>query len=279
VAAIGLTLSPASPAHGAGSRRKNLKNAQNRKPRIPPTPSSMDDSTAAALEQLALIPDAYGGDRIWDPIRGVRYDITYTIPGPEGVAVRTWTESHIVWTKLPVRVRIDNDSDSTIVVLRGDTCLVRRDGAWTADSAAVATERESAREARWLVCIPWDLLGEQPKRRLEQSIARDTALIVRAEYGPGLDRSAGTIVRATFAPPDFHLRTVHTYDPRARAWFLLELANERTSFGWTWAERRTLRTSDEKGTPGAVVLEARIDNMTVASDLPPEILYPPGAPR
>jgi hypothetical protein len=82
----------------------------------------------------------------------------------------------------------------------------------------------------------------------------------------------------TFPPPTFALSTVHWYDPRARAWFLLELRDEKLIYGWRYAERRTLRTSDATGAPGPVVLEARIENLAVASEMPADLLHPPGRP-
>ena len=72
---------------------------------------------------------------------------------------------------------------------------------------------------------------------------------------------------------------MHWYDPRSRAWFLLDLAEEQTHYGWRWAARRTLRTSDASGAPGPVVLDARIENLAIANEMPEDLLHPPGRPR
>ncbi len=265
-------------ADAAGTIRKNTGNRKTRVP-TPYTPPAMDDSTAQAESQLQMLTEVYGGRDTWDPMHGLRYDVTYTIPGPEGVPVRSWTEMHFVWTKGTPKMRIDNMADSTIVLIDGDTTWVRRDGVWTSDSTSVAGDRANALEARWLARIPYSLLGERPKRRVEQAVGRDTAMIVRAESGAGENRPAGTIARVTFAPPTFGLSRVHWYDPAARAWFLMELTDERTRFGWRWAENRTVRTSDAAGTPGAIVMTVRVEDVLPAPELPDDLLHPPGRPR
>jgi hypothetical protein len=278
---VALAVAMHSDAWAAGTLRKNANQRKTRPAQPAPAASNVvvDDSTQVAMAMIQLVTDAYGGRETWLPLQGVRYDVIYTIPGPEGVPVSTWTESHILWMKERPRARIDNGQDSTIVIVEGDTTWVRRDGMWTSDSTATASERAAALDARWLARMPWSLLGETPRRRVEQAIGRDTALVVRAEYGAGDDRPAGTIARVTFAPPTFGLSTVHWYDPRSKAWFLLELSDEKTRYGWRWAAHRTLYTSDAAGTKGPVVLDARVDDFTVASELPEELLHPPGRPR
>ncbi len=220
---------------------------------------------------------AYGYPDTWGGLQGVRYYITYRIPGPDGALVQEWSEAHYVWLKESPRVRIDNSTDSTLILVHGDTTKVRRGGVWSADSLVLAAGRQQAMDARWLLQMPYNLFDNALKRRIERGPTdADPSMVIRVEYGSGQDRPAGTRVRILFAANTWVVRSVQWYDPRSRGWFLLELANEKSRYGWTWAENRTLRSSDSEGTAGPIVWTAVVQDMQLESRMPVEVLSPPG---
>ena len=237
---------------------------------------TVDDSSAAANELLTYTRGDYGGLDNFTAIAGARYYVTYTIPGPEGATVRTWTESHMVWFHERPRVRIDNATDSTVVVVTGDTTYVRRDGKWSSDSLVVAEGRAQAMDAHWFLHLPWNLLNPALKRRLDPPWVKDGPLGVRVEYAANQDRPAGTRMWVNFTPPTYAIRTLRWFDPRSQSWYLLELSQDQKRYQWTWAGHRTLRASDSDGKPGPVVLEAQIEDMQLESTMPNEVLSPPG---
>jgi hypothetical protein len=268
--ALAVALAVAAPG-GAQVRRRERppRPAEERMPVV------MDDSSRQAQGFLEELSRVNGGPDLWANMRGVRYYITYRIPGPEGTTLEEWTEYHMVWTQGRPRVRIDNATDSTVVIVAGDTTWVRRDGRWTRDSLAVAPARAQALDARWLVRVPWNLLSPTLKRRIDSPLERDQPFVIRADYGPGEDRPAGTVARLTFAPPGFALTQVHWYDPQSRNWYLLELAGEQERYGWHWAERRTLHASDAAGTRGPVAWTALVQDMQIEAQMPDQVLAPP----
>ena len=238
-------------------------------------PAAADDSSLAAHQWLMLLRGDYGGLDNWANLDGLRYYITYRIPGPDGKTAREWTESHLAWLHDRPRLRIDNGTDSTIVIVTGDTTYVRRNGAWTSDPHANESERAHAIESLWLVRLPWNLLDYGLKRRLDSAFERGGPLSVRIEYGPDQDLPAGTRVWVRFDPPSYSVRSVRWYDPRSKGWYLLELEDDHKRYNWTWAERRTLRSSDAEGKAGPVISTATIEDMQLDNAMPLVVLAPP----
>ena len=238
-------------------------------------PAAADDSSRAAHEMLLFLRGTYGGVDNWAYIEGMRYYATFRIPGPDSTQVTEWTESHMVWAKDRPRVRIDNATDSTIVVVTGDTTYVRRAGTWSTDPAVVGPARALALDASWLIRMPWNLLDWNLKRRLDPPFVKDGPLSVRIEYGPGQDRPAGTRVWVRFDPPSYALRQVRWYDPRSKGWYLMELSGDQQRYNWTWASHRVVHASDSEGRPGPVVLDVRIDDMQIDNTMPVVVLTPP----
>lgn len=246
-------------------------------PQRPPGPV-IDDSTRMASVIVNDIRALYGGDDNFAVMRGLRYYVSYTIPGPDGATVRSWTETHYVWIHDANRLRIDTDEDSTIVIVNGDTTRVFRAGAWSVDPAIAEGARAQAQASTWLWRLPRALLLPGIEARMLDSLARDEPFRVRYRYlEPGLGRAVGTILTVTFAPPTYVMRTLHWYDPRTRAWFLLELADDRRRYDWTWPERRTLRASNAAGEPGPIIWTARIEDMQIEGLMPEVVLTPPGS--
>lgn len=241
-----------------------------------PIPEAADDSSRAAHGMLTLLRGTYGGVDNWSTLEGMRYYITYKIPGPDSTKISEWTEAHMVWIHDRPRVRIDNSNDSTVVVVTGDTTYVRRAGAWSTDPEVIAQARALALESSWLIRMPWNLLDFSLKRRIDPPYVKDGPLSVRIEYGPGQDRPQGTRVWIRFDPPIYAARTIRWYDPRSKNWYLLELSNDQRRYGWTWATHRTLRASDEGGKPGPVILEAEVEDMQLDNAMPATVLAPPG---
>jgi hypothetical protein len=248
------------------------------RPHYPPTPipAAADDSSRAANELMAFLRGTYGGVDNWAKLEGMRYYITYKIPGPDSTKVSEWTEAHMVWIHDRPRVRIDNSNDSTVVVVTGDTTYVRRAGVWSTDPDVIAQARALALESSWLIRMPWNLLDYSLKRRLDPPYVKDGPLSVRIEYGPGQDRPEGTRVWVRFDPPNYAARTIRWYDPGSKNWYLLELSNDQRRYGWTWATHRTLRASDSEGKPGPVILEAEVEDMQLDNAMPVTVLAPPG---
>lgn len=274
--AIALALVLTLPGGGASAERR-ANAAQGHKGLQPSgLPTVADDSSRSAHEMLTFLRGVYGGVDNWDNLDGLRYFITYRVVGPDSTKVNEWTEAHMVWTKGRPRVRIDNSDDSTIVVVTGDTTFVRRGGAWTTDAAVVSSARALALQNEWLLRMPWNLLDFSLKRRVDPPYVKDGPLSVRIEYGPGQDLPAGTRVWVRFDPPSYAMRTVRWYDPAARGWYLLELAADQHRYGWTWAQRRTLRASDAEGRPGPVILDATVEDMQLDNAMPVTVLSPPG---
>jgi hypothetical protein len=240
-------------------------------------PPAADDSSRVAHELLLYLRGVYGGVDNWAFMDGVRYYATYRIPGPDSTQVTEWTEAHMVWLHDRPRVRIDNATDSTVVVVTGDTTYVRRAGAWTTDPAVVAPLRELALEASWMVRVPWNLLDWTLRRRVDPAFVKNGPLSVRLEYGPGQDRPAGTRVYLRFDPPTYAARQVRWYDPRSKGWYLMELSGDQQRYGWTWATRRLVHASDAEGKVGPVVLDIRIDDMQIDNRMPATVLAPPNA--
>jgi hypothetical protein len=173
-------------------------------------------------------------------------------------------------------VRIDNATDSTIVVVTGDTTYVRRAGAWTTDPAVVAQARALALESSWLLRLPWNLLDFNLKRRVDPPFVKDGPLSVRIDYGKGQERPDGTRVWIRFDPPSYAVRSIRWYDPASKGWSLMELKDDQKRYGWTWAAHRTVRASDADGKPGPVVLEAEVEDMQLVNAMPLSVLAPPG---
>ncbi len=245
--------------------------------KLPPeVAAAFDDSTNEANRLLLMLRPLYGGVDNWAHLGGVRYYVTYRIPGPDSTTAKEWTESHFVWTHERPRMRIDNADDSTVVVVTGDSTFVRRGGEWVLDPAVVLPAREQALEEVWLTRVPWNLLDARLKRRLNRPWVEKGPLDLRIEYGPGLDRPAGTRLFVRFDPPTYALRTMRWYDPRTRSWFLMEFSDEGRRYGWTWAGRRVLRASDADGAPGPILLTEVIQDMQLETFLPTEVLAPPG---
>jgi len=140
----------------------------------------------------------------------------------------------------------------------------------------VEPARAQALDEVWLLRMPWNLLDGRLKRRLNRPWAENGPLDVRVEYGPGLDRRAGTRLFARFDPPGYALRSLRWYDPLTRNWYLMEFSDDQRRYGWTWAGRRVLRSSDADGTPGPVILTAVVQDMQLETFLPAEVLAPPG---
>ena len=247
-----------------------------REPKPMVIPAAADDSSRVAHEMLSFLRGVYGGVDNWSNLDGVRYYVTYRIPGPDSIKVSEWTEAQMVWLHDRPRVRIDNANDSTVVVVTGDTTYVRRAGTWTVDPAVAAEARALALESRWLMRLPWNLLDFSLKRRVDPAYVKNGPLSVRIEYGPGQERPDGTRVWVRFEPPTYAARTIRWYDPRSKSWYLLELSGDRQRYGWTWATHRTLRASDESGRPGPIVLEADVADMQLDNAMPLTVLAPPG---
>ncbi len=267
----------AAPAQGDTTTAKSPRPDPRGTMRPPPTGPAPDDSSMRAAGLLLSTRRAYGFPDTWNRLEGVRCFITYRIPGPDGAPVQEWTESHHLWLKPPVRARIDNATDSTLIVVRGDTTSVRRGGAWTDEPLMLAAARTQVLAALWLQQMPYNLFGNALKRRIDREPTKeDESFVVRVEYGEEQGRPAGTRARITFAPPGPVVRSVHWYDPRSKGWFLLELSNEKSRYGWTWAENRTLRSSDAEATAGPVVWTARVQDMQLEADMPVEVLAPAG---
>lgn len=246
--------------------------------RVPaPARQAPDDSSLAANNLLTFVRSSYGGIDNWSNLEGLRYYITYRVLGPDSTRVSEWTEAHMVWTKGRPRIRIDNSNDSTVVVVTGDTTFVRRGGVWTTDRVVVAQARALALQNVWLLRMPWNLLDPGLKRRLDPPYVKDGPLSVRIEYGPRQDLPAGTRAWVRCEPPSYAFRSVRWYDPAARGWYLLELSKDRQRYGWTWAERRTLRASDADGRPGPIIIEATVEDMQLENTMPLVVLAPPGA--
>ena len=238
-------------------------------------PAAADDSSRAAQEMLLFLRGVYGGVDNWGFIEGMRYYATFRIPGPDSTQVTEWTEAHMVWAHDRPRVRIDNATDSTVVVVTGDTTYVRREGQWTTDPTIVGPDRELALDASWLIRLPWNLLDWNLKRRIDPAFVKDGPLSVRVDYGPGQDRPAGTQAWIRFDPPSYAVRQIRWYDPRSRNWFLMELSGDQQRYGWTWATRRVVHASDATGKVGPVVLDVRIEDMQIDNEMPLTVLAPP----
>ena len=252
----------------------------NRAPTPPPAGTAVDDSTAFALGMLNEMRALYGGDDAWARIEGFRYDITFTIPGPGGAPVRTWTESHTVWTMGEPRARLDVLEDSTTVIVAGDTTRVFRDGRWSTDSLVVGAARAQALDVIWAWHLPRNLVDRRLRLRQLDPNVKGEPFSTRAYFErPGLPRPQGTVLTVTFAPPTYAMRKLHWYDPRAGAWYLLELADDRMRYGFTWAERRTLHASDAAGEAGPVLWTAVLTDFQIEPEpqMPAVVLHPPGA--
>jgi hypothetical protein len=267
----------AAPAPPAETKRPDRASRAKTLPG-PEAAAAVDESTYAVRGMINDMRALYGGDDAWSNIDGFRYYVTYTIPGPGGAPVKSWTETHHVWVHGEPRTRIDVDEDSTIVVVTGDTTHVRRDGAWTTDSLVVAAGRAQALDTWWTWQLPRNLMDPRVKARQLGVTAPGQPFVARFTYDkPGLDRPQGTVLTVTFAPPTYTMRTLHWYDPRAKAWYRLELADDRQRYGYTWAERRTLHASDEAGEVGPVVWTAVVQDFQVESQMPSVVLAPPSA--
>ena len=272
LAAAALALG-ATVAAGVAPEKKEPARAPARPPGV-----VVDDSTAAALGMLNEMRGLYGGDDAWARIEGFRYDLAYTIPGPGGAPVRTWTESHFVWVQGEPRARLDVIEDSTIVIVAGDTTRVFRDGAWSTDSTVVAQARAQALDVIWSWQLPRNLVDRRLRLRQLQPSVKDEPFSTRASFDkPGLSRPEGAVYTITFTPPTYAMRRLHWYDPRARAWYLLELADDRSRYGFTWAERRTLHASDAAGEAGPVLWTAVVSDFQIEPFMPAVVLAPPGA--
>lgn len=245
--------------------------------RVPPAVVA-DESTRVAHLMIHDMRALYGGDNNWAHIDGFRYYMTYTIPGPGGAPVRTWTESHFVWMHGLPRARIDIAEDSTIVIVAGDTTRVRRANAWMTDSLVVAAGRAQALDALWAWHLPRNLLDPRIRARQLTASARGEPVVTRFFYErPGLERPQGTVLTVTFAPPTYAMRRLHWFDPRGKAWYVLELADDRQRYGFTWAQRRTLHASDPAGEVGPVLWTAVLEDFQIEGRMPAIVLSPPGA--
>ena len=241
-------------------------------------PIVADESTAAAHEMINELKGLYGGDDSYALIDGFRYDITFTIPGPEGAPVRSWTEAHYIWMQGPPRARIDVDEDSTIVIVSGDTTRVRRAGAWINDPVLVKAARAQALDALWTWHLPRNLANPAIRARQLDPTVNGQPFTTRFFYDhPGLERPPGTVLSVTFAPPTYAMRRLHWFDPRAKAWYLLELADDKKRYGFTWAERRTLHASDAAGEAGPVLWTAVVEDFQIEGHMPTIVLSPPDA--
>ena len=240
-------------------------------------PPAADDSSRSAHEMLLFLRAVYGTIDNWNFIEGWRYYATFRIPGPDSTQVTEWTEAHMVWAHDRPRVRIDNATDSTVVVVTGDSTLVRRDGTWTTDPKVVEPARALALDAAWMVRIPWNLIDWNLKRRLDPPYVKDGPLSVRIDYGPGQERPAGTQVWVRFDPPSYALRQVRWYDPRSKNWYLMELSGDQQRYKWTWATNRMVYASDAEGRKGPLVLSVRIEDMQIDNQMPTVVLAPPNA--
>lgn len=276
---LGLVLAAALAAPASAQLSGKAKRPRPKAPAKAAAPAAVaDDSTQYAQGMIADLRALYGGDDSWARIEGFRYYVQTTIPGPDGAPVREWTEAHHVWAHGAPRARIDVAEDSTIVVVRGDTTWVRRAGAWMTDSVVVAAGRAQALDALWTWRLPRNLLDPRIKARQLSANVRGEPLVTRFLYEkPGLDRPPGTVLTITFAPPGYAMRTLHWYDPRAGAWYRLELADDRKRYGFTWAGRRTLHASDAAGEKGPVLWTARLEDVQVEARMPGVVLAPPGA--
>lgn len=264
--ALALLLSAARDAH---ARRPPVRQGSARA-------VTADDSTQSAWALVTRARPSYGQPDTWRTMKGVRYYITYRIPGPDGSAVQEWTESHTLWLKDPVRGRIDNATDSTVIVIRGDTTLVRRGGAWTTEKAVLDAARTPVLDAIWLLSLPHNLFETGLKLRVDKPPTNaDPGFTVRAEYGAGQSRPPGSIARVAFDTPALVVRSVHWYDPRSKGWFLLEQSNEKSRYNWTWSENRTLYASDTEGTKGPVIWTGVVQDMQIESQMPDQVLTPP----
>jgi len=261
------------PAPSPEGRRHAVPAPPGVSPEVNP---AYDDSSAAAHSMLLLLRSNYGGIDNWAHLGGVRYYVTYRIPGPDSTTVREWSESHFVWTHDTPRIRIDNGDDSTVVVVTGDSTFVRRSGVWVTSPDVVLPAREQALDEVWLVRVPWNLVDQPLKARIEPAWTQGAPLSLRIEYGAGFDRPAGTRMFLRFDPPDYALGTMHWYDPRTKNWYLMEFSDQGHRYGWTWANRRVLRTSDADGTRGPVVWTALVQDMQLETFLPTVVLAPPG---
>ena len=237
-----------------------------------------DDSTRSAQSLVHEIRSLYGGDDNYAAMEGIRYYITFTMPGPEGAPVRTWTEAHYVWLHGAPRIRIETVEDSSIVIVSGDTTRVRRDGRWIDDPVTVAAAREQALDAVWTWRLPRNLLSPAIRARQLDPAQRGVPFTTRFWYEhPGLDRPQGTILGVTFAPPSFTMRRLHAFDPRSGSWTILDLEDDRSRYDWTWAERRTLRAANAAGEPGPVLWTAVVQDMQIEGRMPAILLSPPDA--
>lgn len=237
-----------------------------------------DDSTRSAQSLIHELRSLYGGDDNFASMEGIRYYLTYTIPGPGGAPVRTWTEAHYVWLHGAPRARIETVEDSSVVIVSGDTTRVRRDGRWIDDPATVAAARRQALDAVWSARLPRNLNSPAIRARQLDPAKRDAPFTTRFWYEhPGLDRPQGTILDVTFAPPAFTMRRLRTFDPRSGTWTLLDLEEDRSRYDWTWAERRTLRAANDAGEPGPVLWTAVVQDMQIEGRMPAILLSPPDA--
>ena len=236
-----------------------------------------DDSSSDAHRFLLGARGTYGGMDLWEELGAFTYFVTYRIPGPDGATVRQWDEAHVVWAHAPDRVRIDNTADSTVITLSGDTTRVRRGGVWTRDPQVLDAARQQALDALWLQRLPWNLFDARLVRRIVRPAGPGTGARVLVRYPKGEDRPESTVVVLDFDPDSYVMRSILTYDPRVRAWFRLDLASDRTRFGWTFAESRTLYASDSDGRRGPVVWSALLQDMQLARGTPESILHPPGS--
>jgi hypothetical protein len=237
-----------------------------------------DDSTRSAQSMIHEIRALYGGDDNYAAMDGIRYYVTFTIPGPDGAPVRTWTEAHYVWLHGAPRARIETVEDSSVVIVSGDTTRVRRGGRWIDDPVTVAAAREQALDAVWSARLPRNLVSPAIRARQLDPAARGVPFTARFWYEhPGLDRPQGTILNLTFAPPTFTMRRLHMFDPRSGAWTILDLEDDRSRYEWTWAERRTLRAANAAGEPGPVLWTAVVQDMQIEGRMPAILLSPPDA--
>jgi hypothetical protein len=142
----------------------------------------------------------------------------------------------------------------------------------------IAAARDQALDAIWSWHLPRNLLNPAIRARLLESPVQGQPFTTRSFFErEGLGRPPGTVLSVTFEPPTYAMRRLHWFDPRTKAWYLLDLADDKQRYGFTWAERRTLHASDAAGEAGPVLWTAVVQDFQIENHMPTVVLSPPGA--
>jgi hypothetical protein len=175
----------------------------------------------------------------------------------------------MVWSHDAPRVRIDNATDSTVVVVTA----TRRSCGATASGRPIRRRRPArALALEALVCACRGTCSTGPQARLDPPYVKDGPLSVRS-IRPGQERPPA---RACGALRLRRLRAaaVRWYDPRSKSWYLMELSGDQQRYEWTWSTARWCTPATPRQ-GGPLVLDIRIEDMQIDNRMPTAVLSPP----